>query len=53
MNDLPLSYNINVDKSKKLFDSAEISMIHKNDEEDVNKKKLEDELFLEPEEKED
>ena len=56
INDLPYSFNPNVDKNKKLFDTSDISIIHKNTENEMylNKKnKNDEELFLEPEEKDD
>ena len=56
INDLPYSFNPNVDKNKKLFDTYDISIIHKNTENEMylNKKnKNDEELFLEPEEKDD
>ena len=56
INDLPYSYNPTIDKNKKLFDTSDISIIHKNtdNEESINKKNKNDEdIFLEPEEKDD
>ena len=56
INDLPYSYNPTIDKNKKLFDTSDISIIHKNtdNEEYINKKNKNDEdIFLEPEEKDD
>ena len=56
INDLPYSYNPTIDKNKKLFDTSDISIIHKNTENEMylNKKnKNDEELFLEPEEKDD